>query len=142
VSQAQDQVPGAQEADNDWCIATDPTPDDYGGNNTDGSFTSGDSSQWYQGCMGELEQHPVKAPTIGPSAPGYSEGYSLGAKEEPNLAAFNMGSPVTLSQARSWCDEYADPDYTYAPDGGQDTNPNDDPAIVGCIAGMKSKGAR
>lgn len=141
VIQAQDQVPGAQEADNDWCIANDPTPDDTGGNTADGSFTSGDSSQWYQGCMGELQAKPPKPSVAGPSTPGYSVGYSLGAKEEPDLAAFNLTSPVTVSDARSWCDEYADPDYTYAPDGGQDTNPDDDPAVVGCIAGMKSKGA-
>jgi hypothetical protein len=43
---------------------------------------------------------------------------------------------------QNWCDENADPGHTYAPDNGQDTNPNDDPAIVGCIAGMKSKGTR
>jgi hypothetical protein len=89
---------------------------------------------------------------------GYRVGYRIGQQNAPTLAAENSasGSPsafssVTLYDVTQWCDTNADPEYTYAPEGGNagvnsggyvnNPNPNDHPAIVGSIAGMKSKGA-
>lgn len=133
VASSQDQngadVFTSQEDDNDWCISNDPNPDGTGGNNTDGS-TSGDSSVWYEGCMAELEAHPPKPPVITPNTPGYSEGYALGMKADPDP----YGGP------QEWCDTYADSDYTYAPGNGEDQNPEDDPAVVGCLAALRARG--
>jgi hypothetical protein len=123
----------AQEVDNAWCIENDPNGDGTGGNNSDGS-RFGDSSVWYQGCMAQLEAHPPEPPVITPNTPGYSEGYALGMKASPGLFVTDIFSP------KGWCDIYGAFDYTYAPDNGQDTNPQDDPAVVGCLAALRARG--
>lgn len=134
VASSQDQhgadIFTSQEDDNDWCINNDPNRDGTGGNNSYGVFRSGDSSVWYEGCMAELEAHPPKPPVITPNTPGYSEGYALGMKADPDP----YGGP------QEWCDVYADSDYTYAPGNGQDQNPEDDPAVVGCLAALRARG--
>lgn len=139
VASSQDQhgtdIFTSQEDDNDWCINNDPNPDGTGGNNSDGGvFRSGDSSVWYEGCMAELEAHPPKPPVIAPNAPGYSEGYAAGMEANRALFVTDIFSP------QGWCDIYADSDYTYAPGNGQDANPEDDPAVVGCLAALRARG--
>jgi hypothetical protein len=123
----------AQEDDNVWCIDNDPNGDGTGGNNSDGS-RFGDSSVWYEGCMAELESHPPEPLVITPNTPGYSEGYALGKEANRGLFVTDIFSP------QGWCDTYAVFDYTYAPGNGQDTNPKDDPAVVGCLAALRARG--
>lgn len=77
--------------------------------------------------------------------PGYAPGYATGQQNYNTLASEDSPGSVPVSDMVSWCDENADPEYGYAPtnaDGSTNTNPNADPAIVGCIAGMKKEAAK
>ena len=98
-----------------------------------------ESVEWENGCEAEYnaaQNAATPTPTatvitvITSNTHGYSQGYALGMKADPGP----YGGP------QEWCDVYADPDYAYAPDNGQDTNPQDDPAVVGCLAALHARG--
>jgi hypothetical protein len=133
--------------------------------------SSAEESRWEnQGCeaayavyqVSQAEQQAASNPGLLPSPtpvaavpirqqPGYRVGYRIGRQNASTLAAEDSASgsssdfaSVPLADVQSWCDEYADPNNTYAPpvtysNGAQVDGT--DPATAGCIAGMKSKGA-
>jgi hypothetical protein len=121
--------------DANYCTNNDPNGPGgdvyYGGTHLAGS-------PWFVGCLSELVAYPPASPVITPSSPGYSVGYAL--------AQQNAAAPANDSMtAQDWCDEYADSGWEYAPTVagvGTDVNPADDPAVVGCIAGMQSQGVQ
>jgi hypothetical protein len=131
--------------DENYCRDTDPNG--ISADSTIGAPNPG--SVWFQGCVAELEANPPAPPVITSSSPGYSEGYSLaeqqwtggtGSLQDPTFAQENLDS---YGGATGWCDEYADPEFEYAPQVtgvGTDANPADDPAVAGCIAALNALG--